>query len=109
MTRYDIALGRKPVVIQTPKDQVAIHTIMEEFDFETVAMYMVKYNWTWYGMGVPSREKIKKEALRLIQGSFGEHKHVTTGGFTVENTGLILKLSFKDGPKHLIAESVVNL
>lgn len=43
-----------------------IEEILNNFDFEKVHNIMVALDWKWFGVGVPSVEDLKKQALELL-------------------------------------------
>ncbi len=62
--------------------------ILKDFDFERVHEIMVKVNWGWVSIGIPSISELKQEAKRLLNDLKKEKlKYVSTGGFTATRIG----------------------
>ena len=69
----------------TETERNKINDIMKDFDFKRVHDVMSYLDWKWAGCGsekcgVPSVEKIKEEARRLLVDAAYEKTNIATGG-----------------------------
>jgi hypothetical protein len=71
----------------------SVPDVMERFDFEQVHKVMIFLNWTWSGIGVPSVEQLRSEAMHLLDTAILEYEkssnkdigmEVATGGFIAQ-------------------------
>lgn len=67
----------------TTKQQEAIDTIMDYFEFEKVHRVMKFLDWQWAlsEEGVPTEPELRQEARRLLKQSLMEKSSMSTGGF----------------------------
>lgn len=62
-----------------------INRVMAEFNFHKVRKAMVALEWTWRDEGVPTIEKLRETARRLlVDASENEFGNIMTGGFKAE-------------------------
>ena len=62
-----------------------INRIMAGFNFHKVRKAMVALGWTWRDEGVPTIEKLRETARRLlVDASENEFGNIMTGGFKAE-------------------------
>lgn len=85
----------------TEREQEAIDNIMDYFEFDKVLKTMIALNWKWVKedhkslveLEIPSIERIRREARRLLTNAIETKNSIGTGGFEAEyyNGGLSLK------------------
>lgn len=89
--------------------QNSIEEIMEYFDFDRVHKAMVALNWTWFDVGAPTIDDLKRQARRLldevaskIENSDEGQFYIATGGFKASARryekspgGILLELTFE--------------
>lgn len=76
----------------TEREQEAIDNIMDYFDFDKVLKTMIALDWKWVkeahksidDLEIPSIERIRREARRLLIRAIEIKDSTSTGGFQAE-------------------------
>ena len=86
----------------TDREQEAIDNIMDYFNFDKVLKTMIALDWKWVkedhksidDLEIPSIERIRREARRLLIRAIEIKDSTSTGGFQAEYNDGSLSLKF---------------